>query len=253
MDADIALERAWAAVDEGRAAEGLALLEAVGDGVPERFACAAHAWLQLDEPRRADEAVRALAASFGDDDDEVRWLAALVALARGEPDEALERLDGLAPDDPAWRADVHEQRALALDFLLEHGRADRELARAHAADPEHHPRPLSLAPAELDAVIASAIADLPREFARHLDEIPVVVEPVPSRRLVREGFPADLLGLWDPGHEEAPPRILLFQRNLERAFPDREELAAEIRTTLYHELGHALGFDEEGLEEVGLE
>jgi predicted Zn-dependent protease with MMP-like domain len=28
--------------------------------------------------------------------------------------------------------------------------------------------------------------------------------------------------------------------------------ALAIRTTLYHELGHALGFDEEGVDELGL-
>jgi predicted Zn-dependent protease with MMP-like domain len=51
---------------------------------------------------------------------------------------------------------------------------------------------------------------------------------------------------------ERPPTIHLFQRNLERGARDRAELEQEIRVTLYHELGHALGFDEEGVDEMGL-
>ena len=73
--------------------------------------------------------------------------------------------------------------------------------------------------------------------------------------------PADLLGLFvgtplvDRSIEntgEMPPTVFLFQRNLERAARDEAELEREIRITLFHELGHALGFDEDGVEEMGL-
>ena len=52
---------------------------------------------------------------------------------------------------------------------------------------------------------------------------------------------------------ELPPTVYLFQRNLERVCGDREQLVEEIRVTLFHELGHALGFDEEGVARMGLE
>jgi predicted Zn-dependent protease with MMP-like domain len=49
---------------------------------------------------------------------------------------------------------------------------------------------------------------------------------------------------FSPGGE-LPARILLFQRNLERAFPAPELLTREIARTLHHARGHYLGLDEE--------
>jgi len=51
---------------------------------------------------------------------------------------------------------------------------------------------------------------------------------------------------------ELPPIIYLFQRNLERACEDESELTEQVRITLYHEIGHFLGFDEDGVDAMGL-
>ena len=48
------------------------------------------------------------------------------------------------------------------------------------------------------------------------------------------------------------PTIFLFQRNIQRDCRDHADVREQIRVTLYHELGHALGFDEEGVEAMGL-
>ena len=87
---------------------------------------------------------------------------------------------------------------------------------------------------------------------------------MPSAKIVdapNSGHPPDLLGVYiglplseheaGPGGE-IPPSIFLFQRNLERIGSDRDHLREEIRITLYHELAHALGFEEDGVEEIGL-
>jgi predicted Zn-dependent protease with MMP-like domain len=55
-----------------------------------------------------------------------------------------------------------------------------------------------------------------------------------------------------PGVEE-PPRIFLFQRNLERFSRDEAELSAEIARTLHHELAHYLGFAEEDMADLDLD
>ncbi len=247
------LARAWAAVEEGRQEDALEILAGLPETIEERFACAAHAWLGLSEPALARESVDALAGYWGPEDPDVVWLDGLVHLAAGAPARALTTLEALEVEDPSWMAEVHAQRALACDFLGDHDRARRELQAAHDTDPEAYPPPRTLSDEEFDALVDLACRALPDEFARVLEEVPIVIEPVPTAELVAGGFPPDLLGLMDSGDDEAPPRILLFQRNLERAFPDPAALAREIRTTIYHELGHALGFDEQGLEEMGLE
>ena len=109
------------------------------------------------------------------------------------------------------------------------------------------------------------MGQLPAEFRRALDTTAVVIDPMPTRALASGSHPGetppDLLGLFvgrglydrtpeDSG--EMPPTVYLFQRNLERAARDHEELVEQIRVTLFHELGHALGFDEEGVDEMGL-
>jgi len=62
----------------------------------------------------------------------------------------------------------------------------------------------------------------------------------PLDRQGETGSPVDL-----------PPRILLFQRNLERFSALAGDLQEQITVTLYHELGHYLGMDEESLDDAG--
>ena len=91
----------------------------------------------------------------------------------------------------------------------------------------------------------------------------VVREPVPFRELVDPTHPGetppDILGLFvgatihdTPAEAELPPTIYLFKRNLERMARDEAHLAEEIRITLFHEIGHLLGLDEDEVASMGL-
>src|SRR5438477_533834 len=146
------------------------------------------------------------------------------------------------------------------------GPEEAVLARAWPAiDAERAGTPTRLSSEELERVISEAIENLPDQFKLPLETTEVIVEPVPSEWMIDRREPSetppDLLGLFvgssdlDAGDESGrlPRRIFLFQRNLERFARSREELVEEIRTTLFHEIGHMLGFDEEGVAAMGLE
>jgi predicted Zn-dependent protease with MMP-like domain len=47
-------------------------------------------------------------------------------------------------------------------------------------------------------------------------------------------------------------QVVLYRRNLEKLCGSREELIDQIRTTVFHEVGHALGMDEAELDALGL-
>jgi len=118
---------------------------------------------------------------------------------------------------------------------------------------------------EFDKVLQQAIASLPDAFREVLDYVPVVVDLWPDEELVASvgdgGEDDDLMGLfvgppmaqWNSS--DAPPEtavIYIFQGPLEDSCGTREELREQIRITLFHELGHCLGFDEGGLDRIGL-
>jgi predicted Zn-dependent protease with MMP-like domain len=98
--------------------------------------------------------------------------------------------------------------------------------------------------------VDAALADLPPEFSRALENVAIVIEEQNPEE-------PDLFGWYDglgPGRDHAgalPDRIVIYRRPLERAFSDPEELRREIRVTVLHEVGHFFGLDEERIDELG--
>jgi len=103
-------------------------------------------------------------------------------------------------------------------------------------------------------VVRSALDTLPPHIAAALQNVAVVIED-------ENADDPDLYGLFDgvplteggPGPGELPNRISVYRRPLEADFPDEDELRAEIRVTVLHELGHYFGLDEDRLTELGYE
>lgn len=111
------------------------------------------------------------------------------------------------------------------------------------------------------AEVRDLVAALPPDLRPQAEALPVVFEPQPRQALLDEGWPDDLLGLFEgdsidvPVSERspAPTRISLFLENLWDYSEDDEEIyREEIRITYLHELGHYLGLDEGELEERDL-
>jgi len=101
---------------------------------------------------------------------------------------------------------------------------------------------------EFEDLVADAIDRLPEEFLDALEKVPVVVSEL--------GENADAYGQYfgdGVAREDFEDRIVIYQDTLERDFGhDPELLRRQVEQTLRHELGHHLGFGEEGVQGLGL-
>jgi predicted Zn-dependent protease with MMP-like domain len=117
--------------------------------------------------------------------------------------------------------------------------------------------------AKFGQLVERALAELPEQFARHLEEVPIEIRDRPTRKqLERVGLEEDnlLLGLYDgiPLSERSvehsgvrPAVIYLFQDDIEEASDSEQDLIEQVRTTVLHEIGHHFGMDEDDLDELG--
>ncbi len=125
-----------------------------------------------------------------------------------------------------------------------------------------------------EQLVDEAVADLPREFADRLDNVDVVVEESPSRRVLRRmglGPGRTLLGLYEGVPQTRrthaygavlPDRIVIYRgpvlaearvRAAESASHASESaldeaVRAVVRGTVLHEIGHHFGLSEADLE-----
>ncbi len=261
-EAETILTRAEDLLDEGRALEALDILRALGDDDPDRWLLTVAAWTDLGDWDRAEPALAELHRTCAPDEPLADFYEGRLRLVQWRP-AAARTLFARVPGDvggPSLLADC----ALLEDMEGRHEAADTYFAQAHALHPELVPLPTRLSATAFRALVHEAAGELPEEFRAALDTMAVVIDPMPTAAIVgapESGHPPDILGLFvglplhengARGHGEMPPTIFLFQRNLERVSPDESVLREEVRITLYHELAHALGFDEEGVDDMGL-
>ncbi len=187
----------------------------------------------------------------------------LFALELEEARRSLNRAIREDPGNPeAWYA-----RGLLRERREDWEGADRDLARAARLDPGTYPFPVELSDDDLDAAVDEVMGSLHPALQEYLVNVAILVEEVPSEEILRQYdpplSPGELLGYFS-GHSllersmedpwsHLPAAILLFRRPLQRFARDRKQLLDELRTTIYHEVGHFLGLEEEDLEERGLE
>jgi predicted Zn-dependent protease with MMP-like domain len=115
---------------------------------------------------------------------------------------------------------------------------------------------------EFVLLVERALAGIPSPFADVLSEVAVVIEDEPSLAQRRDNELADdetLYGLyegvprteWGADFAPFPNRISLFRLPLEADFPDPDDLEAQVRTTVVHEIAHHIGIDDDRLAELG--
>jgi predicted Zn-dependent protease with MMP-like domain len=126
-----------------------------------------------------------------------------------------------------------------------------------------------------ERIVIRALDGLSPEVVAMLDNVDVIVEdePTAEQMALGRGYPEPLdragddeeketlFGLYEgvpltrrgsDYHLVPPDRITIFRGPLERANRSPQAIAREVRVTVMHELGHHLGFEESGLEALGL-
>jgi len=101
-----------------------------------------------------------------------------------------------------------------------------------------------------ERLVLRALATLPEEFRLRLENVAVVIEDEPPANMpdtmgLYEGVPLIERSLADM---TLPDRITLFKGPIERACRTEEELEAEVKLTVLHEVGHFFGLEEAQLE-----
>jgi predicted Zn-dependent protease with MMP-like domain/Flp pilus assembly protein TadD len=248
----------------GRPQEGLEQLRTARRALAEprhramMHALRGHAFQALEDYASAvDELARA--RRLAPEDIEIAVDLAEARVDAGDLDGARRDLDtaeALDPDHPR----PHFLRAVLLDRAGDPGAAAGEFALAARLDPEEYFVPERLSEEEFDRRVEAAIARIPPRFREHLANVEIAVEPFPADDLLRDqGLSPLILGLFvgTPltdrtfDRAEMPPRILIFQRNLENVCRSKGELLREIGITVRHEIGHLLGMEEEDLDDAG--
>lgn len=185
-----------------------------------------------------------------------RCLFELARFDEARPD--LERAAERLPDDPSakwWLACLRERQRRLPD-------ADRLFAEAEALDPDRYSAPVRLPRKEFDRAVREALDSLPDEVRDALEDVAVETVDLPPDDVVRE-HAYDTMGLFsgpsvaaevehrgEPAGEQ--PTITLYRRNIEKNADDAEGVAEQVRITVLHEFGHRLGFDEDGVDRLGL-
>jgi predicted Zn-dependent protease with MMP-like domain len=108
-----------------------------------------------------------------------------------------------------------------------------------------------------EKLVKEAVELLPPELRSRLENVAFIVEdesPPQSEEWEEDG--QELLGLYhgisrrDRGFwygNVLPDRIIIYRRPLERISTNSQDLKENVRQTVFHEVGHYFGFDEENL------
>jgi predicted Zn-dependent protease with MMP-like domain len=113
-----------------------------------------------------------------------------------------------------------------------------------------------------EKLVDEAMEQLPRALAARIENLAVKIQDRPTRaQLRRWDIPPDdeLLGFYEgvPLTERttnygmiAPDVIYIFQEPIEESCASEQNIPAQVRRTVRHEIAHHFGIDDERLEEL---
>jgi predicted Zn-dependent protease with MMP-like domain len=104
-----------------------------------------------------------------------------------------------------------------------------------------------------DELVDEALATLPKELSSKIDNVAIIVDDRPPGRLfgLYEGIPLTKRGGNTSYNGVMPDRITLYQETILRYCSNEEEVKAQVRKTVLHEVAHHFGISDPRLEELG--
>lgn len=112
-------------------------------------------------------------------------------------------------------------------------------------------------------LVGEAMSEIPEPFRSKLENVAVVIEAKPSPRQLAELGMADtetLLGLYEgipltqrgEWYNLVPPdKITLFRQPILALCRTEDEVRAQVKTTVLHEVAHFYGIDDDELDRMG--
>lgn len=108
-------------------------------------------------------------------------------------------------------------------------------------------------------LVRQSLDSLPKEFAEKLNNVSVVIEDTPSEAQIKslrlppwallfglyQGVPQPKRGVY---YSNIPDKITIFKNSIEKVSKTEEEIRAQVRATVIHEIGHHFGLSDEELK-----
>jgi len=172
--------------------------------------------------------------------------------------EALRRLSQLEPGSgEAWF-----RLGEALQWMGSAEEAEGCFSQAARLAPREHVHPYRMTAPEFESVAGAVLRTLPGPIVTFLEEsgTGIAVLPLPGlERVVEDHLDPHALGYWlgnvygaaGVWGQANPAAVEIYQLNIENWCADRRGLVEEIRRTVLHEVGHAVGMDHESLHADG--
>ena len=113
-----------------------------------------------------------------------------------------------------------------------------------------------------EKIVNKAILDLPEKVRNLLENVEIVIEDYPSEYQLKKLNKTSkycLLGLYEGvpktkrGAHYAnvlPDKITIFQKNIERVAKSDKEIKKLVQKTVWHEIAHHFGFNEQQVREL---
>jgi len=112
---------------------------------------------------------------------------------------------------------------------------------------------------QFEILVKEALDSLPEEFAKRMENVAVTVADFPTQYQLRksnlppwallfglyEGIPQTKRGIY---YSAIPDKITIFKTAIERVSNTPEQIRAQVRSTVIHEIGHHFGLSDKDMQ-----